>query len=272
MQGHQIEGFGRERQLGDVRLADLTVAQPGTVQVGAGHGQHLAGQVDPLGMVRASGQQFKNTAGAGAQIQVAFDGFGGKVEDRLFDHGIVDVERAQLVPPSRVFTEIALCFFGPLALDLHQALAVAGQDFVVERGKVDQAGRQIRLRAVLGEAVEHPAAFRHAGQQPGGGQHLEVAGNARLALAQDADQFGYRQFAVGTKRQNAKAGRFRRRAHAGHGVIQGSHRPSYTYKDIFMSIGKPGVAIFCARLTMGRRKPPTAIPRCGILRGRRRTL
>ena len=83
--------------------------------------------------------------------------------------------------------------------------------------------------AVFGQPEEGPGAFAEALDQRGFGEQLEVAGNARLRLAQNVGEVGNGQFGFAEQRQNAQA-RFLARGLEGgvEGVIAelgtGAHR------------------------------------------------
>ena len=58
---------------------------------------------------------------------------------------------------------------------------------------------------MLGQAEERPGALAEALDQPGLGQQLEMARDARLRLAQDLGEIGDGQFGLGQQRQDAQA-------------------------------------------------------------------
>ena len=57
---------------------------------------------------------------------------------------------------------------------------------------------------MLGQTEEGPGALAEALDQPGLGQQLEVARDARLRLAQNVGEVGDGQFGLGQQRQNAQ--------------------------------------------------------------------
>ena len=79
---------------------------------------------------------------------------------------------------------------------------------------LDQRARDVGAAAVLGEAEERPRAFAEALDQPGLGQQLEMARDARLRLAQDVGEIGDGQLGLGQQREHAQprllAGRLER--------------------------------------------------------------
>ncbi len=69
---------------------------------------------------------------------------------------------------------------------------------------LDQRARNFRAAAVLGQPEERPGALAEALDQPGFGQQLEMARDARLRLAQDVGEVGDGQFGLGQQRQHAQ--------------------------------------------------------------------
>ena len=62
-----------------------------------------------------------------------------------------------------------------------------------------------RPRSVGGTAMEGPACLAEALDQPGFGEQLEVARDARLRLAKDLGEVGNRELGLGDERQEAQA-------------------------------------------------------------------
>ena len=58
---------------------------------------------------------------------------------------------------------------------------------------------------MLGQAEEGPGALAEALDQPGLGQQLEMARDARLRLAQDVGEVGHGQFGLAQQSQHAQA-------------------------------------------------------------------
>src|SRR5450759_3658760 len=67
-----------------------------------------------------------------------------------------------------------------------------------------QRAGDLRPAALLGQAEEGPGALAEPLDQPGLGQQLEVARNARLRLAQDVSQIGYGQFGLAKQSEHAQ--------------------------------------------------------------------
>ena len=69
----------------------------------------------------------------------------------------------------------------------------------------DQRLRDLGNAAALAEPIERPASLAEAIDQPGFGEQLEMARNARLRLAQDFREVRHRQLGLGEQREDAQA-------------------------------------------------------------------
>ena len=151
------------------------------------------------------GQEAQQAAGAGADIQQVGGPVGLEQALQLgLDQGTVDAEVALAVPARGPAVEIA---FGLLAAGLAhggETLPVEHQRRIVVGQQAAERARHPRTLAALGPAVEHPAALAEAVEQAGLGQDLEVARDARLALAQHLDQLAHRPLALGADREQAQ--------------------------------------------------------------------
>ena len=95
---------------------------------------------------------------------------------------------------------------------------------------------------MLGQPEEGPGALAEALDQPGFGQQLEMARDARLRLAQDVGEVGDGQLGLGEQRQDAQprvlARRPQRVMHGLKGQLDRSFEPRrhvrIRYKDIFI--------------------------------------
>ena len=101
---------------------------------------------------------------------------------------------------------------------------------IVARQEPAERAREPGTLAALGPPVEHPAALAEPVEQPGLGQDLQVAGDARLALAQDLDQLADGPFALRADRQQTQARRVRGGTDAVQQAVEGArvlkHLPS----------------------------------------------
>ena len=147
--------------------------------------------------LEAGPEQLEHAAGAGAEIEERAKRLVGERRLHLgLDRLVGDVQRAG-------------------GAHLGEPLAIARDHRVALVEPPDQRTHRERSRPVLGEAEERPGALAKTGHQPGLGQELEMAGDARLRLAQDVGQLRDRQLGLVEQRQDAQprllAGRLERR-------------------------------------------------------------
>jgi hypothetical protein len=153
--------------------------------------------------------QFEHPAGAGAEIEERAKWRAGeRGADLGLDGFIGHVQLADAVPLRRMAAEIGLRGRRPLRPHGGEPLAVAGDGGVVGIEPADQLARELGAAAMLAEAEERPRAFAKPLHQSGFRQELEMAGNARLRLAQNIGEIGDRQLGLGQERQDTQAGRF----------------------------------------------------------------
>ncbi len=120
-------------------------------------------------------------------------------------HGLVRrVQPADAVPLGRMRLEIGLRGGRARGADLAQAIAVARDHRVIGVEPRQQGADRESGLPLLGEAEEGPGAFAEARHQPGLGQELEVARDARLRLAQDLGQVRDGQFGLEQQSQDAQ--------------------------------------------------------------------
>ena len=131
------------------------------------------------------------------------------------DRGVGDMQFADAVPLGGVFAEIGLRRGGAGGAHRSQPVAVAGNDRVGRIEPLDQRAGDFRAAAVLGQPEEGPGALTEALDQPGLGQELEVARNARLRLAQNVGEVGNGQFGLAEQRQHAQPRFLARRLEGG---------------------------------------------------------
>ena len=162
--------------------------------------------------------------------------------DRRLDRFVGDVQFADAVPFRGMRAEIGLGSIRPRLPHGSQPLTVARKDGVGRIEAGNQRAGKLRARALLGQAEEGPGPLAKPRDQPGLGQQPEVAGDARLRLAQDLGQVGDREFGFGKQRQHAQPGPL---ARGPQGEMNGAERqlgrighvgliPSH--KDIFIPL------------------------------------
>ena len=102
-----IERSVRQGQLIHVTKANRPVLETGPLEVDACHGQHLAGLIDTECVLYARRQNFEHATGSGADIEeIARIGRGDDLDERRLDLALIDVKRADAVPPVGIFAEI----------------------------------------------------------------------------------------------------------------------------------------------------------------------
>ena len=160
----------------------------------------------PIACAGARPEQLDHPAGAGADIdQPAERPSAERTVDRPLDLALGDVERADLVPHFGVAGEIAVGRLGALGADRLGPRRIGGEQRLRRsvRPLVDE--REQRLDPLrIGERQEHPAALLAPLEHAGVGEDLEVARNARLALAEHLRQLADRQLHQPQQREDAQ--------------------------------------------------------------------
>ena len=128
-------------------------------------------------------------------------------EQRRLDRGGRQVERAHFVPVGALAAEALRGDAGAFGQHAGGLAAVGLQDRVVIRQAGDQiAGQRAGLAMRQGEP--DVGTLAHAVQQAAVAQQLQVAGQARLRLAEDLGELRHAEGAAAGQRQQAQAGRF----------------------------------------------------------------
>ena len=89
------------------------------------------------------------------------------------------------------------------------------------------ASDEVLLQVLLPEAEQHPVSFLVAADEAGIRHQLQMAADARLALAQDLGQFAHIGLAMGEDEQDAYSRRFRGGTQAGQQFVHGQHLYNY---------------------------------------------
>ena len=198
------------------------MADAGPVEIGAGDREHRGRGVDADGTAVERRKQLEQPPGAGAEIE---QGFERPRAERLTASPPRRCRRRHAArgscPSRRHWRRNSGAPLGLLLLDLREPLAVARQDRVAAVGERAEVAGQPPARPILGKPVEHPGALGIAVDQPGLGQELAVAGDARLRLAEDGGEVLDRQLGLAEQRQHAEARRLARRLQ---GADQGIER------------------------------------------------
>ena len=183
------------------------------LEIDPGDGQHLARLIDAERALHPRRQDFEHAPGSSADVeQIARVRRGDEVDKRRLDFALVDIERADSVPLRCVLAKIGGGKIGTLLLDCAQALQIESDGRIIFIAGPDQLTRQRPRRTGLAQAIEDPAAFAEAIEQPGLAQQLEMTRHARLALPEDLGQFADGQFPAGAQHGEPQPGRLGHRA------------------------------------------------------------
>ena len=116
-----------------------------------------------------------------------------------------------------------------------EAGAIGGERRIVGGDAGDEIAGERAAR--LGQPEERPGAFAMTLGKPGVDQQLEMAGDARLRLAEDADKFAHRQLRLAKQAEQAQPRYFARRFKGAEQGVEGEGggRCEIRHKDMFMS-------------------------------------
>jgi len=160
--------------------------------------EHLAGTVDAHRMLRQRRQKLQHPSRTRAHIQKKTEG----PLPRQPPHGrlhpfLGNVQGADPVPFLGHGSEIGRSALRPLVQHRLQALPVGGEHGIVRRQKSGDLLRQSPADTFVMGPEDHPAALLVPLQKAGLGHQLQMPGNTRLALLQDARQLGDVELALG---------------------------------------------------------------------------
>ena len=197
-----------ERHAEHVGEPHLTMLDARARKTVARDGQHFRAHIDADTVPDLRRQQFEHPAGAGARIEQRLHRLQAQHgRDGGFNILLRRVQRADALPIGGVCLEESRSFGGARFAHGRQAPAVRRQRVGLAFRKPREDMTQLRARPLLRRAIEHPASFLEAQDQPGIAQQFEVAGDARLALAQDLGQLGDGQLRLPQDQQQAQPGR-----------------------------------------------------------------
>ena len=205
-----------ERQRIHVALAQARL-DAGGLELDPGKPEHLRRAVDADRLAGARAEQFDHPAGAGADVDEAAERpLAKRAIDRALDLALGDVERADLVPDLGVAGEIAVGSLGALGADRFGPRRVGGEQCLRRRRPPSSSisANSGSTRSGLGEGQEHPAAFLAPLENSGIGEDLEMARDARLALAENLRKLADRQLHQPQKREDAQPRRIGKRLEA----------------------------------------------------------
>ena len=196
--------------------------EPGAGQPRARQRQHRLRGIHADALADPRRQQFQHPPGAGADIQQpAGIVLRHQRQQRGLDRGGRQVQRPHLIPVGALAAETLGRDAGAFGQHAGGLAAVGLQDRVVLRQPCDQVARQ-RARLAVRQGEPDIGALAHPVQQAAVAQQLQVAGQARLRLAEDFGELRDAEGAAAGQRQQAEAGRFSGGAQAGQQVFHGS--------------------------------------------------
>ena len=166
-------------------------------------------------------QEFEHPAGAGAKIEqrldrVRADGFA----DRRLDSFLRNMQGAHLVPVRRLRREIARRLSRASLADLVEPGTVGGKMRIARCQPCDEIAAKTRHRSRLRDPEENPRPFAMALDKPSFDEEFEMAGYARLRLAENGDEFADGQFGLGDKGEQPQTRGFTRRGGGGENGIE----------------------------------------------------
>ena len=219
LQHDGIEGRVGERQTVHIGLPHGAVGELLARQAGARQGQHGLRRIHAQRLANAGGQHFQHAAGAGADIEQV-PGLGDRGKQRLFHRVRRQFQRPHLVPigtgAAKTLRSFA-CAFGEHA----GGLAAIG----FERGIVGwQAGDQLAGEIAVGAGREREPdirSFPHPIQQVAFDQEFQVAGQARLRLAEDFGELHHAKRTARRQRQQTQSRGFGGGSEAGQELVHG---------------------------------------------------
>ena len=156
----------------------------------------------------AGSEQLEDAPRAGAEIDEEREG---PLPQRLV-HGALDLllgdmQRADSVPLGGMRLEIGLRRLGARLLHGSGPCPVAGEGEIRGIEARDDGAGERSLRPAFGEAEEDPGAFAEARDEASFGHQLQVAADARLALAEDLGQVLDVELGSGEQHEDAQARR-----------------------------------------------------------------
>ena len=227
MDDDEVEAVAHDRQVHDVAEPDARIVDRGALKIGARDGKHRRREVDAERALVAAGEKLQHAAGAGADIEHGAEGpLPGALKHRRLDLPLRHMQRADGVPAAGMLGEIALGGVAVLLLQGREALAVALQPRVARIELLHDRERHGAVGVIVGKPIIDPRAFRAARDEARLGEHLQMARDARLRLAENLGQLLHRALAALKQREQADARLVARGFHLVDDVVDGeSHAP-----------------------------------------------
>ena len=203
MDHDEIEGPVFDGRRVNVALAQLGPRQPGLFEIGPRDRQHGVARIEPDHARRTGREKLQHPSRARAEIEQSADrtiADGG--EHRLFDGLLRCMHRPQSVPVRSEPREIILRRFRTLLARGGEARPV-GHDMRIGRvERIEQRMQQASGDGAVRQAEERPGALAMTLDEARFDEELEMARNARLRLAENVGEIGYRQLTLSKQRQD----------------------------------------------------------------------
>jgi hypothetical protein len=228
VEDHGVERGIGQRQAMHVAKANLAMRGADPAQAIARDGEHLRTEIDADAAPDMGREEFKHAAGSGAGIEHGIELLPGQqIDNGALDVFLGDMQRADALPVGGVGLEIGRGLPRPRGAHLGEALAIRLRLRIALRcGERQQRGAERSGGAPVGGAVEDPAAFLEALQEARFAEELQMAADARLALAQDLGELAHRQLGVDEEQKQAQAGGIPRSAQHADQMLHGDPRPT----------------------------------------------
>ena len=159
----------------------------------------------PTARVARGASEAQDATRTGTDVeQVAHRPFTDEGEQCVLDFLLRHVQGADVVPLMRMLLEVAVGHVLPGALHRSETFAVGGEDRIIGAQQLHEG----LCDPVVGQAIEHPAAFWDPVEQARLAEQPEVPGHAGLALTKHLRDFGDRQLALGQDSEQPQPGWF----------------------------------------------------------------
>ena len=188
--GDEIRGGVVEGQSPDICMPHGTMVQPCLFQIQTRDIQHGVVDIHTDPTRDPVGEELEHATGSNAYIDHQIERpFTSQLPHGPLDFMVGQMQCADLVPIHRHAFEIGLRRNRARLLDSHQAGHVAPEDRIIIGDKSTHGLRKLPRAAAIREPIEDIGSFRQSFRQTRVGKEFEMPAHARLALAQDLDQF-----------------------------------------------------------------------------------
>ncbi len=141
-------------------MPHLAVVQIGSVQVCAGNRKHFVREIDANGTFDRRPKNFQYSAGPRTDVeQVAHLSFCQQRLERLFDLGVIDMQRPNVVPPLCISPEICGRPLGARPFDCGKPFQIAYEHGIVRWNERYERLRQIGPKPVCCKTIVSPGSL-----------------------------------------------------------------------------------------------------------------